>query len=366
MDTEELELPKAEVAVMGDVWFTFRSQLEPLIKTAETLEVTDAKQTAQMRLARETRLALKKLRVAIDHKRLELVDDYKKKAKEIDTKAKDLRELIEPMEARLLEQEEFAEREEKRLQDERGMEREKLLAPFVLNPLVYPLAKMGQDEFDELLSGAKAAHQTKIESAQKAEEARLAKEKADSEERERIRQENARLKKEAEDAAAAAKAAREKAEAERRAVEEQAHKEREAAAAKAKSERDALEAKMRAEQEAQAAAAKAEREKAEAAAKKERDAMAAKLAEERAARDKMAAEVLAAAKKQQEAERAEKAKRETAAKAPDKEKLAAFAEAVRSLPVPELTSEPGKALTAALLDQTEKFAQWVDKKAATL
>lgn len=81
---------------------------------------------------------------------------------------------------------------------------------------------------------------------------------------------------------------------------------------------------------------------------------------------KAAKAILEAKAEAQAAERAEEEARQKAAAAPDKEKLHAFAEAVRSLPVPELVTEAGKALANELAAQTEKFAQWISKKAATL
>jgi len=104
---------------------------------------------------------------------------------------------------------------------------------------------MSDESFDSFLNGLKSTYEAKIESERKAEEERIAKEKADAEARDQQRLENERLKAEAEK--------REKEiEAERKANEQKLADER----AKAKAEADRIEAenkaKLKAEQEAKA------------------------------------------------------------------------------------------------------------------
>lgn len=139
---------------------------------------------------------------------------------------------------------------------------------------------MSDESFESFLSGLKSTRDAKIEAERKAEEERIAKEKADAEARENQRLENERLKAEAEK--------REKEiEAERKANEQKLAEER----AKAKAELDRIEAENKAKLKAEAdakvkieaelqakkdAEAKAERERlaSEAAAKKEADKLA--------------------------------------------------------------------------------------------
>ena len=104
---------------------------------------------------------------------------------------------------------------------------------------------MSNESFDSFLSGLKSTYEAKIEAERKAEEERIAKEKADAEAREQQRLENERLKAEAEK--------REKEiEVERKANEQKLEEER----AKSKAEADRIEAenkaKLKAEQEAKA------------------------------------------------------------------------------------------------------------------
>ena len=159
-------------------------------------------------------------------------------------------------------------------------------------PEMYPLESMSDAAFDHLLNGMKLAKQAKEDSERKAEEDRIAKEKADQEEQERIRLENERLKKEAEIAEierkrqeqlleeerAKAEKERKRAVEEKAAIEEAARKEREAIESKARKEKEAAEALAKAEKEKSMAAQRAIEEKA----RKEREELErkAKLAKE--------------------------------------------------------------------------------------
>ena len=121
---------------------------------------------------------------------------------------------------------------------------------------------------------------------------------------------------------------------------------REQAEAAARAERAAAEARAKAERDrilAEQAAARAERAAAEARAKAERDRI---LAEQAAVR----------------------AETERAAKAPDREKILAFAAAVDGLNarIPALASEKGRAFETALRMQVAKFHQWVSASAEKL
>ena len=259
------------------------------------------------------------------------------------------------------------------------------------------------------------------------EAARIAREAAEAERKrlaEEQRAENERLKREAAEREAAAKVERERMEAEAKAAREVAEKklaaEREAARiekerieaaarteraeaarvqaerdAAAKAERDAAEKKAREEREAQErkwvaeraeaarvqaerdAAAKAERENAEAVAKAAREeaakvqaALDAEREEVRAAEAARVAEErrqheLAEAKRaQDEADR--RAAAEVAALAPDREKLLAYAAAIKAIPLPTLTTEKGRELAVTLEGQRDKMVAWIGKSARSL
>ena len=174
---------------------------------------------------------------------------------------------------------------------------------------------MSDESFNLFVAGIEKQYNDRIEAERKAEEERIAKEKAEAEERERVRIENERLKAEAEAKEKQLAEERAKAEAERKALEEKARKEKAAADAKLKAEREAKE-KLEAELKS----------KAEAESKAKRDAEA-----------KAAAEL----KAKQDAEKKAKS-------APDKAKLNDFANMLDELALPELKSEEAnKILTDA-------------------
>jgi hypothetical protein len=344
---------------------------------AETIRITDVSQVREMKLARETRLALKEIRVSADKKHKELKADILMRGKAIDGARNIVEALIKPIESHLLEQEQFAERKEQARKDALKAERVAALSPYA-DPQFYALADMPEEAFAGLLGSSRIAHENKLAAAAKAEADRIAREQAEAAERERVRIENIRLKEEAAKREAELKAERERVELERLAAAEVARKEREAleakareqaaqaareaaeAAAKAKAEREAVEAKARAEAEQ----AKREREAIEAKARAEREAAEAAARKEREAREKLEREAAALKAKQQAEEAAriaaEKAAAKKAAAAPDKEKIKALSARVRSIEVPELATDEGRAERTKIIEQIEKFAAWLD------
>lgn len=319
---------------------TLESKFAPLFAEAKSLvvqsqgiTVTDASQLTQMKLARTVRLALRDVRVRADKERKAMKEDSLRRGKAIDGVYNVLAYLVEPVEEKLEAAEKFAERIEAERKAKLKAEREEALRPFGVNTAFYDLANMPSDAWGELFNGAVAAQKAKEEAARKAEADRIAREQAEAAERERIRAENERLKREAFEAEKAAQAERERVAAEKRAADEKAKIEREAAEAKARAEQEAIRKQAQAEREA--------REKAEAEAKRLRDAEAARIAAEEAARKK-------------------------AARAPDREKVRAFAATVRSLPIPQASTTEGAAVIAEIAAQVEKFAAWLEKKGAEL
>lgn len=378
IDNSQLEVATADALKLA--FAGAYDQAKEWDEKAKTIIVTDASQLKEMKLAKESRLALRKVRTGVEDKRKELKADALNYGRTVDAIANELKGLIEPIEAHLLEQEEFAKRIEAKRIEEMKQARIEELTGWGVDTQYLDLGGMPEAVFTKMLTDAKAAHEARIEAQRKAEEEaarleseRIAREKAEADARELQRLENERLKREAEERQAqiekerqemqaklaeerrlaelALKAAEEKAEYERQVAAQRIHEEH----AKAKAERDALEAKATAEQAKRDAEAAAERERLEKEMLAERDA---REKAETAARIKAAEE--AAAKK------AEEAAAKKAAKAPDKTKLAAFAATIRGLAIPVLTTEEGKAFQTLLEDQTEKFALWVESQAAKL
>ena len=185
------------------------------------------------------------------------------------------------------------------------------------------IENMSDNLFNIFLSGLEKAFNDKIEAERKAEEDRVAKEKADLAERERIILENIRLQKEAEE--------REKQiEAERKKVREESVEKERIAEIERKKQADIL----KAEQE------KAAKEKAELLAKaekelKEKQRLEKEIADKKAEEERVKKQTEAKI----EAEKKAKALAEKKAKlAPDKIKILEFGQALNDVPRPQIKS----------------------------
>lgn len=184
---------------------------------AKTLVVTSIEQRAEMKMAREGRLFLKEKRVAVEKTRKALKENALREGQTIDAIAKILTNLILPIEEDLENKEKFAEIQEANRIAALKEEREKELMPYAeYVPFGIDLS-IPEEEYQKILSGAKLQLQAKIDAEKKAEEERIAREKAEAEERERIKKENERLKAEAE--AKEKQMAKERAEAEKQRAE---------------------------------------------------------------------------------------------------------------------------------------------------
>lgn len=203
------------------------------------------------------------------------------------------------------------------------------------------LATMQDIVFDNLLSGAKAAHVAKVEAELQAEKERIAKEKAEAEERERIRVENERLKKEAEAKEAQMKAEREEAERKLAETNRKAEEERKAVEENARIERERIEADNRKREEA--LRAEQEKLKAELAEKEEK---------EKADREAKEAE-----------ENARIAAEKKAQRAPDKEKLLALAKSFEQVEFPALSTPEAAQILANITELRGKLVSYITEKA---
>lgn len=332
----------------------------------------------------DTRKTLTKLRTSAEKERKRLKADALSFGKTVDSANNRLLELVEPLEEKLRAAEEYAERQEAARKAELLATRTAELTALNVVPTLYNLAEMPEDVYNGLLASSKTAFENAKIAAKKAEEDRIAREKAEAEERERIRQDNERLRREAVERERVAAEERAKAEKERKEAEEIARKQREEIEAKARAEREAAEAVLAAER----AKAEAARKIAEEQARKERERIAAenakKLAAEReqarkiqeaaaaalAAERKKAEDAAAEAKRLQEAEAARlaqiEAEKAALLAAPDREKVLIFAESIKALPIPHLTTPKGAALQVLITQQTEKFVAWLVKEAGKL
>jgi fused signal recognition particle receptor len=297
---QEAEIMPVKRADVTAQFALFETQFTDLKTTAETLTVTDRSQVAEMKKAREIRLSLKAIRVAIEKKRKELGEDALRQKQAIDALAKNYKDQIEPLEERLEQQEKFAEMLEAKERAERLNQRRAIMSEFAeVVSVGDEVADMSQDSFDMLKNGAAAKLAALQAEREKAEQDRIAKEQAEKAEQERIRVENEKLK------------------AEQARIEAEREAERKAAAAEL--------AKQQAEAEAKLKAERAERERIEREAKAEADRLA-----------KIEADRIAAEKAEQARIDAEKRAAELA---PTKNKIKSFAETLKALQIPVSKTE---------------------------
>lgn len=320
--------------------------------------------------ARAMRLRIREVRLDSDKTRVAIKAESLRRSKAIDGIHSLLLNDLSPIEESLTAIEKTEETREAARKEALRVARVAELSPFA-EVTFYDLANMPEVSYIQLLQSSKLAHETRLAAAAKAEadriaaakvaeDARLAKEAADKAERDRLAAENARLAKEAAATKAAAdaaakKAAKEKADLEAKQAKEKAERD---AADKAKEDARKAQEKAEADKRVKEQAAKdAEAAKQKAAA----DLVAKQEREKREAAEKALADQQKAAADKVAADRAA-AKR--AAAAPDREKLTAFAKAIRALPIPTLSTAPET--QAILAEQVEKFAVYVVKAAAKL
>lgn len=315
----------------------------------------------QPKAARALRLKLKEIRVDAEKTRVALKADVLLRGKAIDGIKAVIDYHLIPVEKAMEEIEKAEERREAARKEALKAVRVEELRQYC-DTQHYALGEMAEDAYQQLLAGQKAAKAERERLAAEAEAVRIAAEKAAAEaaakaeaerkaEEARLRAENERLAAERAAAAKAQAEAEAKAAAERKAAEAKLAAERAAAAEAARVAQAAADAKLATERAAAAAEAKRLADEA-AKAKAEADRLAAVEAA-RVAAEKAKADAQA------------KAAREAAA-APEREKMQAFAVMLRCLAVPELQTEAGKALSARIANNLVRLAAVCDDEAAKL
>jgi hypothetical protein len=222
---------------------------------------------------------------------------------------------------------------EKKRKEQLRIDRAEMLSPYTESVSLYPLGEMSEEQFNELYSGLRIAHENKIEAEKKAEEKRLADIEAERIRQENIRLENERLKKEAEEKEKALLAEREKIRIENEEKERLAEIERK------------KQAQIFEDQKAKAEKERKEKEQllADIEAKKQAD-LKAKEAEEKA----------------------RKAEEKKAKLAPDKTKLLNFMQAINDLPRPEVKSIEAANIAANANALLIKVANYIKENANKL
>lgn len=162
------------------VWKSYRERMTELLPVAKDLTVTSAEEKDKMALARTTRMSLRDIRLAIEDTHKELKAEALKTGQALDKEKRELLAVIEPLEARLLQQEKF---EALQLADAKmrlQQEREDMLRPYIPDQAEFleataDLAKMPETAFYHLRDGYEAAF---VAREKKAKEERLAAEEA--------------------------------------------------------------------------------------------------------------------------------------------------------------------------------------------
>lgn len=342
--------------IIKNAFSEIESKLSEWKEKVALIKVTDASQVREMKLARETRLALKDVRLDADKLRKALKENNNRENRAIQECYNYVESEIKPMEEHCLLQEKFAELQEQKRLEERKAKRLEELMPYNVAVDMAMIESMGEESWEIYFAGVKKTHEEarikqeqeereRIEAEKKAEQERIEREKKEAEEREAMRIENERLKKEAEEKEKALAIERAKAEEERKAAEEKARKERE--------EADRKLAEEKAKQEAERKRIEAENQ--------------AKLEDERKERERIQAEL----KAKQEAEMAEKkrlekeeqeriAEQQRRNAAPDKEKLQELVKNIRNAELPVVTTEKAKILLANIKSLLEKIAVYTE------
>lgn len=238
----------------------------------------------------------------------------------------------EYMEEQLLNGEKFFENQELERVEKLRTDRLAALKPYTeIEPM--SLGQMEQAVFDSLLQGFKVAHESKIAAEKKAEEERIAREKAEAEAREKQRLENIRLKAEAEE------------------------RERLAEIERKKNAKILADQKAKADKERVELLAKAEAER------KEKERLAKEIADKKAAEEKIKRD---AELKMQAEERAKKAAEKKAKLAPDKTKLLNFMQSINDLIRPDVKSIEAADIASKANTMLVQVANYLKERAAEL
>ena len=282
------------------------------------LAITNIEDKEQFQVVHDARMVVKNHRVAVEKKRKELKADALAWGKKVDTEAKRIFGMLEPIESHLMAEENKVIEAEKRIKEEEDRIEREIIQGRVNSLQMYgavlpyqEVAVMSDEEFETVLEGSKlafAAEQKRLadeEAARKAEDERLAAERAELE----------KQRKEQEKKDAARKA------------------ELDAIQEKIEADIAALEAEKKAEQD------RKDREEFERQAKIKAELDAIESAEI----EKMEAELKA------EAENLEAARQK--ALLPDKAKLTEWVEMVRSVPEPEIKNNDAKIYLSGAVDK---------------
>jgi len=150
--------------------------------------------------AKRIRLDIAKVRIATEKARKEEKEIYLRAGKAVDGVANILKWAVGEKEQKLKDIENYFERIEKERLEKLQQKRVEELSAYVADAEERELNSMDEEVWNAYLGAKKKEYEDRIKAERKAEAERIAKEKAEAEEAERIRKENEKLRKEAEEA----------------------------------------------------------------------------------------------------------------------------------------------------------------------
>jgi len=189
----EIKIIQSETSLeqsLEQYFLPFEEKAKEWMDKAQTIIVTDASQLDLMEVARESRLALRRIRLDVADTHKELKEESLRRGQLLDKIKRRLTDLITPIEERLDDQEKFAERQEAKRKEELYQSRLEI-ALEVMGDQAKTIALGDFDEmvFNNMIEGYKL----QAEKRKKEEEQKM---KAAEEEQARLKSENERLAKE--------------------------------------------------------------------------------------------------------------------------------------------------------------------------
>jgi hypothetical protein len=333
LQLSETKVSEADATALSNIFLPFSEQAEAIKAEVYNLTVTSADQVADIRKAREFRLKLKNIRVESEKAKKREKEESLRKGQAIDAVFRYILSVVVPMEEHLEKQENFVRLLEEKAREARRVEREQALIALDVDTTFYNLADMPEESFAKLVESSKAAFELKSQAAAKAEQERIEREQAEAAERQRMIEENERLKKEAAEKEAALEMERQKA-------------------AKEKAESEAAQRKLEEEHRAVLEIERKERERIEAEARSQQ------AERERIERERVEAEARAAREYDAAVRKAQLA--------PDKEKLVTLAQQIASIPMPSVASAEAKVVIEKVIELLSKTSQYIQTQSVTL
>lgn len=183
----------------GQILANFSTDEEgQLVLGENAIKITSVDQVEDMKEARAQRLALREARVTIENNRKKLKDESLKRGQAIDATARALKQIIEPAEKYLEEQEKFSVLKAAAEKAERFAARTAAIAKFA-DPDLYNLNDMEEEAFQELLIKLDKEAAATAEAERAELERQEAERKAEEKRQADIAAENERLRKQAEE-----------------------------------------------------------------------------------------------------------------------------------------------------------------------